>query len=47
MNDLTSIKQDLWSVVKSTISNPNVPNAMEDFFRLDAELETMDYTFDS
>ena len=44
MSDFASLKHDLWEVVKSSVSNPNAPNAMEDFFRLDAELETMDYT---
>ena len=46
MNDLTSIKQDLWDVVKSSVSNPNDLIAMDDFFKFDAELETKDYTFD-
>ena len=44
MTDLATIKQALWEVVKTSVTNPKDPNAMVDFFRLDAELESKNYT---
>ena len=43
MSDTATIKQILWDVVKPSVSNSNDPNAMEDFFKLDAELENKNY----
>ena len=44
MTDLATIKQALWEVVKTSVTNPKDPNAMVDFFRLDAEVESKKYT---